>query len=104
MNLILTKLESQFLIALGKDHLQLHYLSSPRDKTNETIEESWTKEQEKESNWKGSKNGLRSSGNLGILLLKLSQIFQSGHSCSECLAKWPLSKQTKQNKTKFIGV
>ena len=37
---------------MGKDHLQLDYLSSPRDKTNETIEESWTKEQEKESNWK----------------------------------------------------
>ena len=36
----------------GKDHLQLDYLRSPKDKTNETIEESWTKEQEKESNWK----------------------------------------------------
>ena len=34
---------------MGKDHLQLDYLSSPRDETNETIEESWTKEQEKES-------------------------------------------------------
>ena len=37
---------------MGKDHLQLDYLRSPRDKINETIEESWTKEQEKESNWK----------------------------------------------------
>ena len=37
----------------GTDHLQLDYLRSPRDKTNETIEESWTKGQEKDSNCKG---------------------------------------------------
>ena len=74
MNLILTKLESQFPIVLGKDHMQLDCLSSVRDTTSETIEELWTKEQEKESNCRGSKNGLRSPGKLVILLLELSQI------------------------------
>ena len=53
MNLIVIRLESQLLIALGKDHLPLDCLSSLRDKTNQSIEESWTKEQEKESNCKG---------------------------------------------------
>ena len=48
MNLIVTRLESQLLIALGKDHLPLGCLSSLRDKTNETIEESWAEEPEGE--------------------------------------------------------
>ena len=90
MNLIVTQLESQFPIVLGKDHLQLDCLSSPGGKTNETIEESWTKEQEKESNCRGSKNGLRSSGKLGILLLKLLQICSVRPFLFEYLAKWPL--------------
>ena len=53
MNLIVIRLESQLLIALGKDHLPLDCVSSLRDKTNKSVEESWTKEQEKESNCKG---------------------------------------------------
>ena len=53
MNLIVTRIESQLLIALGKDHLPLGCLSSLRDKTNETIEESWAEGPEKENNCKG---------------------------------------------------
>ena len=74
MNLIVNRLESQLLITLGKGHLQVDCVGSSRDKTTETIEESWTQEQEKESNCRGSKNGLRSPGKLEILLFKLSHI------------------------------
>ena len=71
MNLIVNRLESQFLIALSKDHQKLNSVLQ-EIKLMRQWRNHGPKSKRRRVTVGGSKNSLRSSGKLGLALLILS--------------------------------